>query len=270
VSTNFVDYLHYGWQLLNGFRSSGEKLIAGERDNDIAPYTNGRNALRVLDLGNGSLRPQYTLLQTAGHLTYGIDLVNRPEWNSFNAAYGFARLLYRWKLGVPQKDWTKTLVCGDVTCLPFPEESFDLVTSVAAFEHFLHVPHVVSEVARVLRPGGLVYARIHLFTSLSGGHNVRVAEVPLRYLPKGVEPWDHLRRRRLPFDVPLNEWRQGQYLAEFTKHFEVLKHYCAMREGEHLLTPQIENELSNYSRDELTCGAYVIVARKLDNHPNAF
>jgi hypothetical protein len=36
-----------------------------------------------------------------------------------------------------------------------------------------------------------------------------------------------------------------------------------MREGEHLLTPKIEAELSEYSRDELTCGAYVIIARKL-------
>ncbi len=35
-----------------------------------------------------------------------------------------------------------------------------------------------------------------------------------------------------------------------------------MREGENFLTPQIENELSKYTRDELTCGAYVILARK--------
>ena len=35
-----------------------------------------------------------------------------------------------------------------------------------------------------------------------------------------------------------------------------------MREGERLLTPEIEAELAAYSRDELTCGAYVIVARK--------
>jgi hypothetical protein len=62
--------------------------------------------------------------------------------------------------------------------------------------------------------------------------------------------------------VPLNEWRRDQYLEEFQKSFEILKQYCAMREGEHLLTPQIENELSDFSPDELTCGAYVIVARK--------
>jgi len=66
----------------------------------------------------------------------------------------------------------------------------------------------------------------------------------------------------LPFHVPLNEWRKDRYLEEFEKYFEVLKHYCAMREGENFLTPQIESELSDYSRDELTCSAYIIVARK--------
>jgi len=159
------------------------------------------------------------------------------------------------------------LICGDVSNLPFPNSSFDLVTSVAAFEHFLHVPSVVSEVARVLKPGGLVYARIHLFSCPSGGHNINITEIPLRRLSKGVDAWDHLRKRRLPIDVPLNEWRVDEYLAEFHRNFKILKHYCAMREGEHLLTPQIESELSNYSRDELTCGAYVIVARKLHAQP---
>jgi len=35
-----------------------------------------------------------------------------------------------------------------------------------------------------------------------------------------------------------------------------------MREGEEFLTPEIEAELSAFSRDEITCGAYVIVAQK--------
>jgi ubiquinone/menaquinone biosynthesis C-methylase UbiE len=146
--------------------------------------------------------------------------------------------------------------------LPFPDNTFDLVTSVAAFEHFLEVPTVVAELERVLRPGGVVYARIHLFTCPSGGHNVRITEIPLRKLPRGVDAWDHLRKNRVPFHVPLNKWRQDQYLQVFSKHFEILKEYCAMREGEELLTSEIEGELVKYTRDELTCGAYVILARK--------
>jgi ubiquinone/menaquinone biosynthesis C-methylase UbiE len=149
-----------------------------------------------------------------------------------------------------------------VALLPFHDGVFDLATSVAAFEHFLSVAATLAEITRVLKPEGLVYARIHLFTCPSGGHNVRVAEVPLRHLPDGVETWDHLRKCRLPLDVPLNKWRQKQYLEAFAQHFDIVNHYCAMREGEHLLTPNIETELSGYTREELTCGAYVIVARK--------
>lgn len=270
MAINGSEYLRYAWQLVNGSRIQGEIQISHERQQDIVTYLDDCRQAKILDLGNGSLRPQYTILEKEGRNVFGIDLVNRPAINWLGLGYKIARSIMRWRLGLSLKDREKRLICGDVNHLPFSDASFDLVTSVAAFEHFLHVPNVVSEVVRVLKPGGLIYARIHLFTSLSGGHNIRVAEVPLRYLPKGVEPWDHLRKRRLPFDVPLNEWRQGQYLAEFTKHFEVLKHYCAMREGEDLLTPEIENELSNYSCDELTCGAYVIVARKLHNHRNAF
>jgi ubiquinone/menaquinone biosynthesis C-methylase UbiE len=146
--------------------------------------------------------------------------------------------------------------------LPIPSNYFNLVTSIAAFEHFLNVPAVVAEVRRVLQPGGVAYIRIHPFACPSGGHNVKLMEIPLHHIPNGIVPWDHLRQRKLSFHVPLNEWRIQQYVDEFAKHFEIVKQYCAMREGEHLLTPEIEAELVAYSRDELTCGAYVIVARK--------
>jgi len=257
-----ADYLRYAWQMLTGYRANIERRIFAERRQDIANYLDVHNPLTVLDLGNGHLRPQYSLLKAAGHRVYGVDFANRPQWDLNHFAYGFARAIYRWKLDLPSWGVDQTLVCADVNDLPFPDNAFELITSVAAFEHFMNVPAVLVELHRVVKPGGLVYACIHLFTCPSGGHNVRVSEVPLRRLPKGVDPWDHLRKRRLPFHVPLNEWRRGQYLAAFQEHFQVLKHYCATREGEHLLTPEIESELSDFSREELTCGAYVIVARK--------
>lgn len=263
MSTTIADYFRYAWQMLNGYRAKIEKRIFAEREQDIAGYLDRRNPIPVLDLGNGHLRPQYSLLRAAGYRVYGIDLANRPQQSLTNTAYIFARALYRWKLHLPIADVDRALVCADASDLPFPDNAFQLVTSVAAFEHFLDVPAVVAELRRVLRPGGLVYACIHLFTCPSGGHNVRISEVPLRSLPPGVDPWDHLRKRRLPFHVPLNEWRQDQYLQLFAQHFEILKHYCATREGEEFLTSEIRAELSAYSRDELTCGAYVIVARKM-------
>ncbi len=263
MSPRITDFPRYAWQLVNGFRTEGEKKIASRRQRDISPYLDGDRSLRILDLANGRLRPQYILLKAAGHEVYGIDLVNGPRPSWVDAGYRVARWLYRRKLGLPAETAAdRTLVCADVRALPFPDNSFDLATSVAAFEHFLNVPTMVAELHRVLRPGGLVWVVIHLFTSPSGGHNLSLTEIPFRTIPAGVDPWDHLRKRRLPFHTPLNEWRRDQYLETFAGYFEIVKHYCGTREGEELLTPALEAELSNYSRDELTCRSYIILARK--------
>lgn len=264
MSPYLRDYPRYVWQLLNGFRVDHEQTFANMRHQDIAPYLNGTHSLQMLDLGNGRLRPQYTILKAAGHRIYGIDLVNRSQLSCAEIAYRLARWVYNRKIGLSSTtNSDKTLVCGDVAALPFRTNSFDLVTSVAAFEHFLNVPAVVTELARVIRPGGLVWVCIHLFTSPSGGHNLSFTEIPLRTIPAGVDPWDHLRKRHLPLSVPLNEWRRDQYLEALARHFRILKHYCAMHEGEEFLTSEVEKELSGYSRDELTCAAYVILGRKV-------
>lgn len=262
IANSITDQLRYGWQLVNGTREKHERWLFEIRQNDIAPFLDGTPSLKILDLANGRLRPQYTLLRAAGHNVYGIDLVNRPERNWVEVSYRVARWLYARKMHNRPQGSNRTLICGSVAHLPFRQNSFELVTSIAAFEHFYDVPTVVAEICRVLHPGGLAWVLIHLFTSLSGGHNVGLAETPLRTIPLGVEPWDHLRKRHLQFHVPLNQWRQNQYLEAFARHFEVIKDYCAMREGEEFLTPAIAAELSDYSRDELTCGAYVILARK--------
>jgi SAM-dependent methyltransferase len=266
MSVALREYLIFGRQLFNGFRVQTERNIDQQRRLDLQPYQAESRPLRVLDLANGRLRPQYTLLKAAGHQVIGIDLVNRPAQNWTDHAYRLARRVFTWKLGVqPESRAGQTLLCGDVDRLPLPDKRFDLVTSIAAFEHFLHVPVVVAEIARVLQPGGLVWVGIHPFTAISGGHNVTLTEIPLRHMPPGVDAWDHLRKRRQPFHVPLNEWRIDQYLAEFAKHFEILKNYCVSREGEDLLTSEIEAELLAYSRDELTCLGYIILARKLQD-----
>ena len=47
-----------------------------------------------------------------------------------------------------------SLVLGDALRLPFPDASFDRVLSICAIEHFDDGPHALSEMARVLAPGG--------------------------------------------------------------------------------------------------------------------
>lgn len=257
-----ADYPRYALQMLRGERSAGERAQHEDLRRDVAPLLDLGRPRDVLDLANGRLRPQYALLKAGGHRVYGVDFVNRPGRGRTDLAYAVARGLYNAQQGLgTEPRGRRTLVCGDVGRLPFPDAAFDLAVSAAAFEHFLDVPAVVADLRRVLRPGGVAWVAVHLFTCVTGGHNLTFT-YPVPAPPAGVELWDHLRRRRLPFTVPLNEWRRDQYVAEFARHFEVVKVYCRVREGEELLTPAIAAELSAYSRDELTCGQLVIVARK--------
>jgi ubiquinone/menaquinone biosynthesis C-methylase UbiE len=52
-----------------------------------------------------------------------------------------------------------TAQVGDVTDLPFPDDSFDLVVSSFSLHHWDHPEAAVPELARVLRPGG----RVHIY-----------------------------------------------------------------------------------------------------------
>ena len=261
---SIIDYLFFCWQILNGFRIKHELSLANLRQSDIESYLDIKS-ISILDLANGGLRPQFMILNSSRCCVYGIDLINKPSKSIHTIGYSVARKIFKKQIKAIDggKEITSKLVCGDVQYLPYSNNSFDLITSVAAFEHFLNVPVVIQEMYNVLKPGGIAWVYTHLFTSLSGGHNVKIMEIPLQELPKGVDAWDHLRKRRLPFHVPLNEWRIHQYLEEFSRHFKILDHYCAKREGEHLLTPAIEAELSEYYRDELVCREYVIVAKKV-------
>ena len=134
MSMTLKEYVSFGRQLFDGFRVQMERNIDQQRRSDIQPYLDQPSALRVLDLGNGRLRPQYTLLKAAGHQVVGIDLLNRPAQNWPNQAYRVARRIFTWKLGVKSESVARqTLLCDEVGYLPFLGNYFDLITSVAAF-----------------------------------------------------------------------------------------------------------------------------------------
>ncbi len=108
-------------------------------------------------------------------------------------------------------------VMADVAHLPFLDDSFDLVLCNSCFPHFQDQLRAVSEIHRVLKPGGMVVichpesrdevnavhrsagvaVRRHLlpdnegmralFTSL-GFQNVQLTDLPDRYVLKAVKP----------------------------------------------------------------------------------
>jgi SAM-dependent methyltransferase len=151
---------------------------------------------------------------------------------------------------------------------PLQSEQFDLVVSIAVLEHVRDLPLVVKEIGRVLKPGGLLYAVVHNYYSLSGGHRLEWA-YPDREAPTDIEPWDHLRSRRWPPDYYLNGLRPDEYRRHLEEGLTVLQlegrneaHDVGGYEGEKYLVGAAAEELRSYPRELLLTRAWCIVARK--------
>jgi len=118
----------------------------------------------VLDVWCGS-RP-YDDLLPAGALCVGLDVVGNP--------YGLA-----------------DVVSDDF--LPFPDETFDLVMCIQAFQYLDDAERAVAEFARVLRPGGSVLVSSVLGFEYDLRHfEARYTEHQLRVL---FDDWEDVRVR---------------------------------------------------------------------------
>ncbi|MBF6567422.1 MAG: class I SAM-dependent methyltransferase [Candidatus Binataceae bacterium] len=81
--------------------------------------------------------------------------------------------------------------------LPFRSASFDLVVMLEVIEHVPDIPHVLCEIGRVLKPGGIailstpnrlnVTSRVHYL--LSGFYRGRRAPLPYRYRVSDGRNW---------------------------------------------------------------------------------
>jgi SAM-dependent methyltransferase len=161
-------------------------------------------------------------------------------------------------------------VLGDAAELryPLPNQSFELIASNSVLEHVRDMNGYVSEISRLLSPGGFFHGIIHNYYSLSGGHNMEWAAPDERPSTR-VPPWDHLREQRFPAFVYLNRLRPEDYRAAFERVLEVLvfekrdvNHDLGGSEGESLLTPELERELSRFPRQLLLTRAWCLIARK--------
>lgn len=234
----------------------------------------------ILDVGCGRLYPQTLLFHSVGAKVTGMDHayigVNDPVhlkyWRSLTQGGlgGFGRdvlyaLLGKNKayhrrlgslIGFELSSQGLDIVQMAVENMSFPHNAFDIAISNDAFEHIADVPKAISEVYRVLKREAIIYIRIHLFTSLSGGHHpdcMNTGKIP---------PWNHLRSGGHAVPVYLNKLREHEYISLFREKFKLLEVIDGRYLGKDLLTPSIRAELSDYSEEELLKTHITIIGQK--------
>ncbi|MBW1989135.1 MAG: methyltransferase domain-containing protein [Deltaproteobacteria bacterium] len=103
---------------------------------------------RVLDVGCGGGRHTCEAYSLPGVLSVGADLSHK------NAAATRGLLAGMEQEGRGHGSWQ--VLCADAASLPFSDASFDAVVCSEVLEHVDHPPTVCAELARVLRPGGVL------------------------------------------------------------------------------------------------------------------
>jgi SAM-dependent methyltransferase len=142
----------------------------------------------------------------------------------------------------------------DAGKMDFPDNQFDVVFSRAVFEHLADPASVISEIRRVLKPGGVMFVALHLFTSDSGCHDTRIFVGQRAALPF----WAHLRPEHHQ-EVRSNSYLNRLRLADWLRIFEskmpgskVLPLCDAGSvERQELSKLRSQGQLMNYSDEEL-------------------
>jgi len=135
----------------------------------------------------------------------------------------------------------------DAEAMTLADNSADFVYSYDAFEHFTRPDLVLSEITRVIRPGGYVWLEFGpLYLSAFGPHIYRTIPVPYCHLLWSRDVLgDYAASKGAPIDFRhVNEWRVGQFRELFRSaadletvryeesleldHLDVLRQYPAL------------------------------------------
>lgn len=119
---------------------------------------------RVLELGCGAGFEVWYLSHHFGSEAWGVDVAERMSWPFL----GDERTHY---------------VCADIgAASPFEAGYFDRVISFTVLEHVVHPHAVLSDIYRILRPGGLAYLSANLYRGPKASHLYRELFFPFPHL----------------------------------------------------------------------------------------
>ncbi|OFW61973.1 MAG: hypothetical protein A2133_07220 [Actinobacteria bacterium RBG_16_64_13] len=254
------------------------------------PMVSNMPEWRLLDVGCGYHYPQVALFEGKVGLICGVDIeqvffrdgwlrtvVQRSREHGLlrGAKRGTQTYLYyveyyrhlRRLAGIEEGRHSHyALSSYDGGRFPYPDGSFDVVTSNAVLEHVLNLEGFVSECHRVLAPGGCVDMWWHNFYCPSGSH-----------LPRQVRersPWGHVTGDVVVKMKDLNRKKPKEIEEAFGRQFRIVRLFRSdamhrqfgdpgfTSEAAERLDHDWRDRLDDLPDDLLTTTGYVIQAQK--------
>ncbi len=227
--------------------------------NDCLLYTEGFSAKSVLVVGCGTGEDCLPFVE-AGAIVSGLDITDEIGKNFMTSGVKYYR--------------------GSIEGCVLESASFDLVFSIATMEHVHNIQAGFREMARLTKPGGLIYSMAApLWHSRTGHHLDRLSFMPwihLRLTSQDILAYCHANGIQNPdhdiaYDVEFmfsdyfNRLPSWQYL-EACRGMDVqnLVRNDVWCDGAEELTPEILAELEpkGYTRGELLGVTHRLVARR--------
>jgi SAM-dependent methyltransferase len=251
------------------FEATGIKL-EGKKGLDIGPGQQ-LGCLRCFSLANDVVAIDTDVI------AHGFDPMGWLQMFRSNTEMRVVKTLARKVLGVDRR-FRKTLarelgvesfppehvLCMNATQMDFEDHSFDFVYSHSVFEHIDDPAAALSEVRRVLRPGGVAYISVHLFTSHSGSHDPKIFADGTPHAPF----WPHLRPE-LAHTIRPSTYLNRLSLDTWRELFERVMPgvmFTHVRDEDHVVealeTLRKLGELQGYSDDELLTVDLIAVWQK--------
>ena len=143
----------------------------------------------------------------------------------------------------------------DAACMPFPDASFDVVLSLACFEHLRDPAGVARECRRVLAPGGVGLHQVDM-------RDHRDFAAPHEFLVYEDDEWSEMFRTE-PFAYT-NRLRQGEVLEVFRAagHKEVELSVALRRPVPPDLRLRLASSFRGMSDEELSALSGLVVVRR--------
>ena len=248
---------------------------------------------RVLEIGFGARPLRLTAMNALGIDAVGVDL-DRPilrgtpgecldAWRKNSAERAVKSIIRFWLNDRRERSAMFDSLGGAVVSRRIPVEKMivsnasdpefwaslggpvDVIVSEDVFEHIPvgDLAAVIAQMRAALAPDGLALVRPMIYSGICGGHHLEWYPHTIgKTMRRETEPWEHLRRDRLPADTYLNKLLRRDYRALFEPHFEILEERVAQPGlGRALMTPEIRAELSAYADEELFSNNVMFVLR---------